>query len=293
VAEDLIPKRDSSGPIGEDANPKTPDIIVPPSSQETLVEQRSGRGRIHPYRLRFGLAYLVLAAIVGGAIGSFVVLVMRDPPAGEGVWSSWQPVGRESSFPRQIADHVSGNYRLPSGSALVGVIASKPEVHAGETKVPVSAVAIQNDPEGDSDDITIVRADGGLMYQLCGLGEGCAIKEGTPSEARHRLLRREALELALYTFKYVDGVESVITLLPPHPEAESATALFFQKKDLEDALDRPLEETLRSKNPPRGMKLDPTEGLTVDRLTNPRLFQYEFTQAPAGGAILVLAPVQT
>ena len=33
-----------------------------------------------------------------------------------------------------------------------------------------------------------------------------------PSEERFQLLRREALELALYTFKYVDGVDSVIAL---------------------------------------------------------------------------------
>ena len=52
------------------------------------------------------------------------------------------------------------------------------------------------------------------MYNLCGVGQKCSIAEGQPSEERARLLRREALELALYTFKYVDDVDSVITLLP-------------------------------------------------------------------------------
>ena len=42
------------------------------------------------------------------------------------------------------------------------------------------------------------------------------------SEARHALLRREALELALYTFKYVDGVDSVSVFLPPRPDGQAA-----------------------------------------------------------------------
>ena len=299
MAEDLSPRSpelpESTRPVGEDADPRTPDIVVPAAAAEPIVERVPAEDAraSNPYRIRFGLAYLALAAIVGGAVGSFVVLMMRDAPADKGAWSSWQPTGRESSYPKQIADYVSGRYRLPSGNALVGVLASEPEVQAGDSRVPVAAVAIQNDPEGDSDDISIVRTDNGIMYQLCGLGERCSIREGRPSAERHRLLRREALELALYSFKYIDDLDSVITLLPPRKDAQMSTALFFQKDDLRDALERPLSQTLRLDNPPQASEIDPIEGLTIDRLTNSRLFQYEFTQAPAGGAILVLAPIET
>ena len=299
MAEGLTPRSPEQpaplSPVGEDADPRTPDIVVPPASSEPVVPRPPAEEAraSNPYRIRFGLAYLALAAIVGGTVGSFVVLLMRDGPADKVAWSSWQPTGRESSFPRQIADYVSGRYRLPSGNPLVGVIASDPEVQAGDASIPVAAVAIRNDPEGDSDDISIVRTDNGLMYQLCGLGDRCTIREGRPSEERLRLLRREALELALYSFKYIDEVDSVITLLPPGRNGEGnevSAALFFQRDDLDDALERPLGQTLRLEKPPQASEIDPIEGLTIDRLTNSRFFRYEFTQAPAGGAVLVLTP---
>ena len=47
---------------------------------------------------------------------------------------------------------------------------------------------------------------------------GC---EGSqPSAERRRLLRREALELSLYSFRYLPDVTMVVTLLPPAPKAE-------------------------------------------------------------------------
>ena len=55
------------------------------------------------------------------------------------------------------------------------------------------------------------------VYNLCGLGTSCAIAAGTPSLAGELLLRREALELALYTFRYIHGVDSVVAILPPVP----------------------------------------------------------------------------
>ena len=53
--------------------------------------------------------------------------------------------------------------------------------------------------------------------QLCGLGSECSIATGTRDRARERLVRREALELALYTFKYVPSVNAVIAYMPPPP----------------------------------------------------------------------------
>ena len=40
---------------------------------------------------------------------------------------------------------------------------------------------------------------------------------GKPSQERLKVLHREALELALYTFRYLPDVEGVVTLLPPPP----------------------------------------------------------------------------
>ena len=47
----------------------------------------------------------------------------------------------------------------------------------------------------------------GLMYTLNGLGPKGSVRGGKPSEERHLLLRREALELALYTFRYINDVD--------------------------------------------------------------------------------------
>jgi hypothetical protein len=278
VAEDLAPVRHD-------------DVVVPAAEPEAPVRAERPSRETNVYRLRFSLAYLVLAMIAGVGIGAAVLLFER-PASDDGVpWSSWRPTGRESSYPRQIADYVSGRYRLPSGNPLVGILAGPPEVQ----DVAVRAVAIQNDPEGASDDISIVPTDDSVMYVLCGLGPRCSIREGTPSEERHQLLRREALELALYTFKYGD-VASVIALLPPRPaesldEADTSTALFFERKDFKPELERPLHRTLRRAEPPPVAEISSLEGPTIDRLTTPHLFRYEFQQAQEGSAILILAPL--
>ena len=293
-----LPPEPASPPAGG-AEPHQPDIVVPPASPEPLVTRprRAQNGRTaNPYRIRFGVVYLALAAVVGAAVGSFVVMLLRDPPSPSAAWSTWQPAGQEGSYPTQIADYVEKRYRGPNGRPLVGVIASRPAVQAGDSAVPVSHVVIQNDLVGGDDDVKVVATDDGIMYQLCGLGERCAIREGEPSEERHRLLRRQALELALYSLKYIESLDSVIALLPPNPNAEAdapSTALFFEKSDLRSALENPLVTTFRSPTETLGteIELDPVERLTIDRLTGPRLFRYQFTQAPAGGAIMVLNPI--
>ena len=48
-----------------------------------------------------------------------------------------------------------------------------------------------------------------LLYTMDGLGPNGSIKGGTPSEARLKVIHREALELALYTFRYLPDAESV------------------------------------------------------------------------------------
>ena len=73
-------------------------------------------------------------------------------------------------------------------------------------------VALRTAPQGG--DIDFVDGNG-LMYTLNGLGPKGSVRGGKPSEERHLLLRREALELALYTFRYVEDVDLVVALLPP------------------------------------------------------------------------------
>jgi len=245
----------------------------------------------HPaFRLRFLAAYLVLGALGGaGVAAGFLLLTGAERAAGT-PWASWHPVGNEATYGQQIADHVARRYRLEGGDQIVGVVPGPPEVSSG---VKVTAVAIQAPNAASSEDIQVLRADDSVMYLLCGLGDGCAIEEGRPSEERHRLLRREALELAFYTFKYVDDTDSVIALLPPPAGTqEGATALFLEERAFRSELGRPLASTLGQPDRPVVVEVPELETVKIDRLTRPFLYQYVFQPLQNQSAVLILSPVQ-
>jgi hypothetical protein len=246
------------------------------------------------FRGRFAVAYLVLAVLAGIGIGGAVVLLDR-PATTEATWSTWKPEGSRATFDDQIARYVSSRYVLPeTGNPLVAVIPAAPTITIGAQELAVSNVVIQDDPEGDSDGFRVVDIDKSWMYRLCGLGTNCSIPVGTPSAERLQILRREALELALYTFKYSDDVDSVIAFLPPelgdadNAQDDTAVALFFEKSALRTVLKRPLNQTLVSASPPQGTELDPRESLIVERLTADRLFLYQFQPLQAGNALMHL-----
>ena len=71
-----------------------------------------------------------------------------------------------------------------------------------------------------------------VQYELCGLGKNCSITEGKPTTRAAQLLRREALELALYSFRYFDGIDSTLVLLPPRADGNEATASSSTKNDV-------------------------------------------------------------
>ena len=87
--------------------------------------------------------------------------------------------------------------------------------------------------EGDFD--VVRRRQPRSAYRLCGSGDNCSIAIGTPSPSELQLLRREALELSLYTFKYVKDVDSVVVFLPPPPpsanaEQQTSGTLFLRRE---------------------------------------------------------------
>lgn len=237
---------------------------------------------------RFLAAYLALGVLAGlGAAAGLVLFTGAERVEG-GSWAAWEPVGSEATWEKQIADHVGRRYRLPSGDQIVAVVAGPPQVQS----VSVSAVAIQGPNAASTDDIEVFPTEDTTMFLLCGLGNACAIREGEPTEERHRLLRRQGLELALYSFKYL-GAESVIALLPPPADAESrGTALFLERKDFRAELDRPLAEAIAAPEAPQVLDVPEQETVSIDRLTRPFLFQYEFQALQNQNAVLVLAPIQ-
>jgi hypothetical protein len=242
-------------------------------------------------RHRFGIAYLVLAAIVGAAVGLVVVLATRDDGHTQTTrtWSTWAPRTTGTLGAREIARHVSGQYHLENGSLLTAVVAGPMEIESSQGPVPVSAILVRSGKAGVRQErIDVAFPEAGVFFQLVGSGANNSIP-GQATLTRGQLVRREALELALYTFRYVDGVDAVVAFLPPKPNSPSY-AVFFKKNDLDNQLDHPLVRTLPQRKPPVPGKLSPIERRTIDDLTLSRYFRFELQRANNGARVLVLRP---
>ncbi len=257
-------------------------------------ESRAERARRSVYRSRFGLFYLLLAIAAGAAVGALVVLLDRGSPAPAPAWTEWEPVGSAERRASQIAERISDPYRLGSGQPLVGITYAGPPTIAGPDGSPLQlrALAVQNTTSTGADDITAIPALTSVMYVQCGLGNACSLP-GEPTPERGQLLRRQALELALYSFRYIEGIDSVLVLLPPRPHGQAATAVFMQRGDLRAALEKPLRETLTAPLAPGVGEITAEEARTIDRLTQQRVYQYRPLQQQDGGFVLVLVPALT
>lgn len=255
---------------------------------------RGERARQSSYRFRFGMFYVLLAAVVGAGIGAAVILALRPAPPEAAAWSSWEPDGSKLAMVRQIADHIPKAYKGENGQQLTVTEANQLSVPTESGYVPISSIFVRPDTsKGQAEEDDIARYDGAtaVSYGLCGLGSGsqCAITSGKPSADRFTLLRRQALELSLYTFKYVDGVESVIVFMPPTPKGESNGTIFIRKDDVEDELRRPISQLLPTSEPRVGRLTDIELG-NILRLTQTRTYAFQFQAAPDGRPVLVLSP---
>jgi hypothetical protein len=262
--------------------------VIPDGVAQTAPEAATGPPPApHLHRHRFLVVYGVLAVVLGaGAAG--IVLALGATRGHSTPWSSWRPTAHGISAARQIAQHVSPSYRLPGGQQLVDVIARSPSVSPGTQTIPVHYVAIRG-TKGKGDEIVDVSSSNSVMFSLCGLGPSCAIATGSASVARGRLVRREILELALYTFRY-SGLDNVIAFMPPKAGSTPQYVVYLRRPDLAPQLRHPLADTLRSKTPlpntiPAG------EVNVVDSTTESRLYSFSLSQAQQGDAILVLDPL--
>jgi hypothetical protein len=265
------------------------------STVSQRAETRGERARRLAYRSRFAVFYVVLAVVAGAGVGALLVLVSRGSPAPAPAWSAWEPTGSAERRAAQIGDHVGDEYRLPSGKALVAVTYSGAPVVTGPdgSSFQVRAIAVRPDTTGgraEADDIDTVNASGTVMYTLCGLGTSCSIAEGKPTVARGQLLRREALELALYSFHYLDGVDSTLVLLPPRPDGKAATAVFLERGDVRPELGRPLDQTLTAPLTPSVGEIRADEQGVIERTTRSRFYEYSYLQAQDGSPVMVLTP---
>ncbi len=284
-----------------------------------------GRGRgtdspFTPHSHKFRTATAALAGIAFAAIVIAVALAASGDNGGAGPkWSSWKPPDSGNQGAQDIADHIAPFYRL-SGTDQLDVItvmnlANPSTVSASSTTTSAASngleVAVR--PNAFSSQISLLSGKT-VAYNLCGIGSNnCTIGIGTPSSDRLLLLRREALELALYTFKYIGGVNNVVAVLPPgrpaitsrltpKPPSQTAgqtspllsTAALFVRAELSPWLSQPLSSTLQE-FPPAVPQLSlwhqtPEAGL-VDQITARGLFSEKLVNAQDGSNLLVLDPL--
>jgi len=270
--------------------PDSPEIAPAPSPLPTRAA--FGVAENKRFENRFMIVYSVLGLVLVGATAGLIIYASKPGPPSAQVWSAWKPAaGTTKIMTQEIADHVSSEYRLSAGGGqLVTVVPSVPTVTSGTEKIAIKAIAIRKTATSNNG-IQILGSTGSEMYTLCGLGAGCSIATGTPSTNRGRLVRREALEVALYTFKFVPSVDSVIAFMPPAPGATAAPVVFLQKGNMTQALDLPLHTTLPLSTPPLPTSADSAESATIDQLTP--TFDYSLTALPTGGAAIVLDPPST
>jgi len=249
-----------------------------------------------PHRSKFLLVYFVLAAIVGVAVAAFLVFAQADTTrtpaaaAGEGppaAWNGFRPRGFEADQVHQIATYISSRYHLPGGREFVAVKASIPPSYQNALIITDYAVSVSS---GGRSSYDVIPAANSVTYELCGLGKQCAIASGKPSVARSRLLRREALELALYTFHFEPSIQTVVTYMPPAPGDKASFVLLFLRSQLAGALARPISATLPETKPPLPDEMSASEATTVDGLTAPDLYRFSFTRGQDGGVWLVFNP---
>jgi hypothetical protein len=250
-------------------------------------------------RRRFGIAYLVLAAIVGVAVGLVVVFATGDDShkATAKPWSSWAPQTTGTLGVRAIARHVSSQYHLANGALLTSVIAGPMQIESSQGPIPVSAILIGSGKAGVRQQrIDIAFHQAGVFYQLVGSGQNRTIP-GQSTVARGELVRREALELALYTFHYLPQADYVLAFMPPPNGVSPQSPLFnrvvfLPRTALARELRKPLKDTLQ----PGEAKLTPSkltraQSNQIEALTAGRVLHWDFQQAVDQSALLVVSPV--
>ena len=232
-----------------------------------------------PHAARFQFFYGILIGIAIAALAAAVLAFSGDDKpqtVALSNWSAWHPTRGAGDPIQQIIDHVAPEYRLGSGKQAVAVTGGPSQIEG----IPL-VVALRSDPANNGD-VSILDNKNVVLYRMCGLGKDCSIKEGKPSRERGLLMRREALELALYTFNYVADIDAVTILMPPAVDPKthklSHVALLFRPDDVGPSLQNPLSQTLPGPTPSTKTLLRSRNLPVIDSITRPLQFGFSVTQ---------------
>jgi hypothetical protein len=264
----------------------------------------------------------VTGGLVGLAVAALVIavaLLARGGSSGPGPrWSSWRPQSGGASGVREIADHLAPLYRISGVDQLAVVTVANLASSTASSSSSSSAgtglqIAVRPDPAQSS--ISLLQGHT-IAFDLCGIGgSDCSIAVGAPSADRLLLLRREALELALYTFKYISSTDNVVALLPPGHTTQTSSltakpptgaqssanaapvhiALLFLHDELKPFLDQPVMDTLPLEFPPLVSQVkdwrNTQEAALVEQVTARGMFAQHLSQAQDGSNLIVLDPL--
>ena len=274
------PRPDRAAPVGARQKGELEPLAV--SAERVQTAERSKEEAVYPGRFMVG--YLLIVLFFGALLVAFAVAWSQrsdDGSSTASTWSFFKPTAdSEALRTRQIARFVGTRYQTSDGQQLARVIGGPPAVQ----DAPVSQFVIR---DGSSEQT--IGADKAIMYILCAAGTDCALPATAASSADERLVRREALELALYTMRYND-VDPVVALLPPDAQGQPGGAVLLRREQLEAQLDRPLTQTLPTGKAPSALGITDLEAATIDYLTLSNKFVYEFQQASDGTARMMLNP---
>lgn len=276
-----------------------PDLRSAAGEEPPAAADKPGRGHgdgrppvRHAARFQFFNGALVFFAVAAVALAFVFVATSDERTATTDTWASFKPSsdGLDTGA-REIAEYVGRQYRMPTGEQLVAVTGGPLEFQVDQQELPMK-IAVR-DSVADGGDIEILDGKGAL-YRMCGLGEKCSIAKGKPTMERALLLRREALELALYSFHYLKGIEHVAVFMPPAKGEDPSVALHFGRDEVAGQLARPLKTTLPLPVPNPDTITTAPNTPAVQRLTFANVFKFSLTTGNQDASVfLVLDPLPT
>jgi hypothetical protein len=288
VAEDVV-----SGPAA-----------TPAPAPERAETSRAEKAHASAYYTRFSFAYAILVMVAIAGVGALVLILVHLHTAKTPRWSTFVPTGSPLAMKLQIATRVSAEYKSSTASRLVTVFPSAlyaPQLvqsNSGQqqaVQIPISLIAVQPDTstgQHEQGDFTFYHPESTVAYSMCGFvdsQQNCGVSAVTGANPTE-LFHREALELALYTLKYVPGADAVVVYLPPpaNPNA-AAAAVFIARKDVTANLRLPLVRTLKPQQILLGEGVP--DGGHVAALTRARIYTTDYQTLPGEGtAALELTP---
>jgi hypothetical protein len=274
-------------------------------SGRELTEPQRRAPRVRHAR-RFRAALVVLIVLAAGSLGAALALSAsgRNAAASSSDWSTWRPPDSGLTGAQEIADYIAPYYRATPANQLSVVTAVNLNDPSNPLQVALPA-------PGVSGGLVPLAPNSTLLYNLCGVDStNCSIGVGQASSNRLLLLRREALELALYTFKYISGVNTVVAILPPGHTVKGCTgicskpqqkttitpldiAVAFDRSELQPWLNTPIRSTLPEPLPPTVSQMpNAPEAQLVSIITAHGLFSEHAETAQDGSTVLVLTPMR-